>query len=155
MRQKLLLLILILFGANVALAADLNSPVGYWKTIDEVSGKVRSIIKISEADNQTLSGKLVKTFPQAGESIKDTCKKCSDSDPRKNQLILGMTILTGLKKEGDEWKGGEILDPTNGKTYRCAIHTVDGGKKLNVRGYIGFELLGRTQIWERSDSAES
>jgi uncharacterized protein (DUF2147 family) len=60
-----------------------------------------------------------------------------------------MTILNNLKKNGNEWNGGTILDPNNGKTYKCKIEVVDGGARLKVRGFIGLSLLGRTQYWLR------
>ena len=61
-----------------------------------------------------------------------------------------MEILWGMKKKkDDEWKGGEILDPKNGKTYSCRLRLKDDGKKLEVRGYIGFSLFGRSQMWLR------
>lgn len=75
------------------------------------------------------------------------CTECTDS--RKNQLILGMTIINDLKKDGDKWDGGRILDPENGKVYKCKMHLEDGGQKLVVRGYIGVSLLGRSQTWVR------
>jgi uncharacterized protein (DUF2147 family) len=62
-----------------------------------------------------------------------------------------MTILWGLKKQGDEYQGGEILDPENGKIYRARMRLVDDGKKLDVRGFIGFSLFGRSQIWLREE----
>jgi uncharacterized protein (DUF2147 family) len=55
--------------------------------------------------------------------------------------------LTGLKKDGDEYTGGEILDADNGKVYRSKIHLTNGGKELSVRGYIGVPFLGRSQTW--------
>ncbi|MEF9942731.1 MAG: DUF2147 domain-containing protein, partial [Burkholderiaceae bacterium] len=75
------------------------------------------------------------------------CDQCSGA--RKDQPVIGMTILWGLKNEGDEWTGGEILDPKNGKTYKAKAKLVDGGKKLEVRGFLGISLFGRTQTWVR------
>jgi uncharacterized protein (DUF2147 family) len=62
-----------------------------------------------------------------------------------------MTILWGLSKDGDEWNGGQILDPKNGKIYKAKMSLDDGGRKLNVRGYIGFSLMGRSQVWQRQE----
>ncbi|MCV4777311.1 DUF2147 domain-containing protein, partial [Escherichia coli] len=78
------------------------------------------------------------------------CEKCSDD--RKNQPIVGLTIIRNVKKNGDDaalWDGGDILDPNNGKVYRVRMKPVDGGRRLEVRGYIGAPLLGRTQVWQR------
>ena len=74
------------------------------------------------------------------------CQKCADED--KNKPILGLTIIKGLSKDGSEYNSGEILDPKNGKLYKCAL-SLETKDKLKVRGYIGFSLLGRTQYWHR------
>jgi uncharacterized protein (DUF2147 family) len=61
-----------------------------------------------------------------------------------------MTILWGLKPDGKRvWSGGNILDPAKGKTYRAKVTLLDGGEKLEMRGYLGIEALGRTQTWVR------
>jgi uncharacterized protein (DUF2147 family) len=60
-----------------------------------------------------------------------------------------MEILRHMRQDGDEWSGGEILDPENGKTYRARMKLTDGGQKLVLRGYIGLPLLGRSQTWAR------
>ncbi|MGO4379268.1 DUF2147 domain-containing protein [Pseudoduganella sp. RAF53_2] len=131
-------------AAAPAFAQD--TPVGLWKNIDDVSGKPKALIRITE-DNGVLQGKIEKLFRTPEEDQNPVCDKCSDA--RKNQPILGMTMLTGLKKDGDEYNGGEILDPNNGKVYRSKLKVADGGKKLEVRGYIGVPLLGRSQTWVR------
>jgi uncharacterized protein (DUF2147 family) len=129
-----------------------ESPIGYWKTIDDVTGKPKSILKIEQAQNGTLYGQVVKIFPQPGHNQPELCTACQGS--RHNQPILGMKIMEGLKQNnGDllEWKDGEILDPHNGKTYHCFIKVIDQGQKLKVRGYIGIALLGRSQTWLKVD----
>ena len=78
------------------------------------------------------------------------CDKCTGE--RKDQPILGLPIIRNVKANADDatlWDGGEILDPNNGKTYKVRLKPADGGKKLEVRGYIGAPLLGRTQTWIR------
>jgi len=127
-----------------AYAAD-ATPVGTWKTLDDKTGQPKSIVVISEANGE-LTGK-VKEVLQSDQGPNPVCKECEGD--RKNQPVTGMTILWGMKKDGDEWKGGNILDPKNGKTYGCKMHLTDGGQKLEVRGFVGFSLLGRTQVWER------
>ncbi|CAG2130245.1 hypothetical protein LMG31506_00777 [Cupriavidus yeoncheonensis] len=122
------------------------TPSGNWKTIDDATGKPRGLVEITEK-NGVFSGRLVKTFVD-GDGKPKVCDKCTDA--RKDQPIIGMTILSGLRKTGDnEWSGGEILDPENGKVYKSKMSLSDDGNKLNVRGFIGISLLGRTQTWER------
>jgi uncharacterized protein (DUF2147 family) len=144
--RNFLLIIFILSGLNNVYAGE-NSPVGYWKTVDDGSGRVHSIVHITEDSSHVLSGTIDKIFPEAGESEQDICKVCKGN--RHNQRIEGMTILTGLKQDNAEWKNGEILDPKNGKVYRCTIHLIDNGSKLVVHGYIGVPLFGRSQTWVR------
>jgi len=128
--------------------ADNTSPVGLWKNIDDVSGKPKALIRITEA-NGVLQGKIEQLFREPNEDPAPKCDKCDDA--RKDQPVLGMTILSGLKKDGDEYNGGEILDPNNGKVYKSKLHLTEGGKKLSVRGYIGVPMLGRSQTWVRQE----
>jgi uncharacterized protein (DUF2147 family) len=127
-----------------AFAAD-ATPVGVWKTIDDKTGQPKSLVEVIEQDGQ-LTGK-VKQVLQSEQGPNPVCKECDGE--RKNQPVTGMTIIWGMKKNGDEWSGGQILDPKNGKIYGCKMHLTDNGQKLEVRGFIGFSLLGRSQTWER------
>lgn len=126
--------------------ADNASPVGLWRNVDDVSGKPRALVRITES-NGTLQGRIEKVFLAPNES--PICAKCEGA--LKNVPVMGLVILSGLKKGGDEYTGGEILDPDNGRVYSSKIYLTNGGQKLNVRGYIGVSLLGRSQIWERQD----
>jgi uncharacterized protein (DUF2147 family) len=125
-----------------------NSPVGLWKTIDDESKKEKSLVRITEAGG-VFSGKIEKLLdPDSKPDAK--CDKCTDE--RKDQPILGLPIIRNVKANADDatlWDGGEILDPNNGKTYKVRLKPADGGKRLEVRGYIGAPLLGRTQTWHR------
>ena len=121
------------------------TPVGLWQTIDDKDGTVKSEIRIVETAG-VVSGKVEKILdPKAKPDEK--CVECRDE--RKDQPILGMEILRGLKKSDgqDLWEGGNILDPKNGKVYRATVTPIEGGKKLQMRGYIG--PFYRTQIWNR------
>jgi uncharacterized protein (DUF2147 family) len=129
-----------------SLAAAADSPAGTWRSIDDKTKLERSIITITE-ENGELKGVVEKLFDQPGDDPAHLCKECKGE--RKDKPILGMTILWGLKKDGDTWAGGEIFDPKNGKTYRCKMTLSEDGKSLNVRGFIGISLIGRTQIWHR------
>jgi len=113
---------------------------GKWKTVDDETGQAKSIVEITKKPNGQYSGKIVKLL-QKPET--ENCVNCTGD--RKNKPILGMEIIRGLKKSGDEFTDGTITDPKSGKTYDCTI--TKSGDKLNVRGYVGFSLLGRTQTW--------
>ena len=118
-----------------------------WKTIDDETKAEKSLVRISEAGG-VYTGKIEKLLDPAKATA--VCEKCSDE--RKNQPVAGMTIIKGVKanaEDKDLFDGGEILDPNNGKTYKVRLKPADGGKKLDVRGYIGAPLLGRTQTWIR------
>ncbi|MFG6463690.1 DUF2147 domain-containing protein [Roseateles sp. DXS20W] len=128
------------------LALAQATPVGLWKTIDDDGKTAKSLVRISEQAG-TLVGSIDKLLDPAAQPDAK-CDKCSDD--RKNQPVLGLQIIRGVKPDGDGiWGHGEILDPNNGKTYRTRLKPVDGGKKLEVRGYIGAPLFGRTQTWVR------
>ena len=124
------------------------SPLGLWKNIDDESGKPKALIRISEVNGE-LSGKIEKLFLTPTEDQNPKCTKCDGA--LKDQPVLGMIILTGLKRDGDEYKGGKILDPNNGKVYSSRLEIIADGKKLQVRGYIGIPMLGRTQTWLREE----
>ncbi|MCO4864315.1 DUF2147 domain-containing protein [Cupriavidus sp. WGlv3] len=133
-----------LLGSAAALAQA--TPTGTWKTIDDNTGKPRGLVEITEK-NGVYSGRLLKSFVDSDGKPR-VCDKCTDA--RKDQPLIGMTILSGLRKTGDnEWSGGEILDPENGKVYKSKMSLTEDGNKLNVRGFIGISLIGRTQTWER------
>ncbi|MFC0398944.1 DUF2147 domain-containing protein [Paraburkholderia rhizosphaerae] len=138
----------LLISATLAYAQGDNSPVGTWQTIDDHTHQPKALVQITQDENGTLSGKVIKSL-NPNEPPGRRCTECTDA--RKDQPILGMTIINDMKKDGDVWAGGQILDPENGKVYKCKMHTEDGGQKLIVRGYIGVSLLGRSQTWIRHD----
>ena len=133
---------------GLALGAQAQTtPVGLWKTVDDETGKEKSLVRLTDTGG-VLTGKVEKLLDPARQDAK--CDKCTDD--RKDQPVLGMTLIKGVKQNADHperWDGGEILDPNKGKTYKVRITPVDGGKTLEVRGYIGAPLLGRTQTWSR------
>lgn len=122
-----------------------DTPVGTWKTIDDSTGKAKSIVQITEHNGQ-LQGKVLKVL-ESEEGPNPLCRKCDGE--RKNQPVEGMTILWGVTRDDDVWDGGKIVDPHNGKQYKVKLTMVDGGSKLDVHGYVGFALLGRSQVWQR------
>jgi len=138
MKLKVLLIALILplisFSQNVT---------GRWKTIDDVTGNEKSYVEIYEKDGK-IYAKILDLLTPGDEN--KVCDQCEGDN--KDKPIKGMVVIDGLSKDGKEWNGGTILDPKNGKVYKCYI-TLENEDKLKVRGYIGFSLLGRTQYWYR------
>ena len=131
--------------ATAAVASDADlTPVGVWRTVDDNTGKARSHVKIWKHKGK-LYGKITQLLNEPQKN--PLCDKCPGK--LKNKPVIGLTIIRGLSRDGDEWSGGTILDPESGKTYRVLLQLQDGGKKLKVRGYIGVSLLGRTQYWRR------
>ena len=120
-----------------------QSPIGIWKTIDDETKQAKSYVEIFEKDGK-LYGKVTKILTKGKEDAK--CTDCSGA--LKNKPILGMQILSGLKKDGKEWNGGKIIDPNSGKEYKAKM-SLNGNDKFDVRGFIGISLVGRTQTWQR------
>lgn len=136
--------------SSIAYGADNTSPVGYWKTIDDVTGKPKAILHIQLSNQNTLFGRIIKIFPSPGKDQNEVCTACQGY--RHNQRIVGMIVLENLKQNEEslkQWDQGTILDPLNGKTYRSTITLSDDGMQLKVRGYIGIPLFGRSQTWLR------
>lgn len=125
-------------------AADLQSPVGLWKTIDDKTGKALAIVRIYAQDGK-FYGRIEQSFRE-GASTR-VCSVCTDD--RKNQPVLGLVIIRGMSLRDGEYAGGDILDPDSGWVYRCKFHLDEGGLKLIVRGYLGISLFGRSQTWLR------
>jgi len=125
--------------------AQADTPVGLWRSIDDETKSPRALIRIAEQGG-TLVGRIEKILTDKADAV---CEKCTDA--RKDKPVQGMTILTGLKKDGDEWAGGEILDPNNGKLYKAKVKLAEAGRKLELRGYVGIPTLGRTQTWIREN----
>lgn len=146
MSSRNLSLVFAVLCAALVSEAIADSPVGVWRTIDDATETERSIVRIVEVDGE-LQGTVEQIFTRPDEDPKHLCDECKGE--RKDQPIIGMTILWGLKQDNGVWSGGQILDPKNGKIYRCKMTLTDDGQALDVRGYIGISLLGRTQTWHR------
>jgi uncharacterized protein (DUF2147 family) len=132
-------------GLGAQLAHAQATPVGLWKTIDDETKQEKSYVRISESGG-AVSGKIEKLLDPAKQDA--VCDKCSDE--RKDKPVLGMTIIKNVKRDATDaarWDGGEILDPNNGKTYKVRLTPQDGGKALEVRGFIG--PFYRNQTWIR------
>lgn len=147
MIKKIALIFLLLAGAAPMLSiADNASPVGLWRTIDDSTGKAKSLVRIVEVNGE-FRGTIEKLLREPNEDQNPLCDKCTGD--KKDKPVIGMTIITGMKADDKIFSGGTILDPNNGKTYKSKMWLEDQGKKLHVRGFIGMALLGRTQIWLR------
>lgn len=121
-----------------------HQPVGLWQTIDDKTGKARAVIEIKE-DKGILNGTIVKVYKQKGD--KGICVNCVGKE--KNKPVVGLTILSDMKlSKANLYEGGQILDPKNGTRYRCKINQLDN-KTLEVRGFIGMPILGRSQTWHK------
>lgn len=115
---------------------------GKWKTIDDETKQAKSIVEIYKKSDSKYYGKVSQLLIKPANPNCTSCK-----DDRKGKPILGLEIIRGLAKDGDEFTGGTITDPKTGKTYKCTI--TKSGDKLNVRGYMGVSILGRTQVWQK------
>ncbi len=126
----------------------LDSPVGTWRTICDKDNKPRSLVRITER-NGRLTGTITRIIRRPHDPEELKCELCRGS--LKDAPVEGLRILWDFQKKGKRWTGGRILDPENGKTYKCTMELERGGKQLRVRGYVGVRALGRTQIWHRVD----
>ncbi len=134
------LTLLLMFVATAVQAQ--TTPVGLWKTIDDHTGKEKSLVRIVESGG-VVSGRVEKLLHPSRPN--PTCDKCRDE--RRGKPITGLSIIEGLKEHAGVWEGGKILDPENGKIYTVRLKPIDDGKTLEVRGYIG--PFFRTQTWSR------
>lgn len=140
--RKIILLASILC-ATVVSTMQSQSVIGKWKTIDDETGKPKSIVEVYENSGK-IYAKIVEILdPKKQDKL---CTECDGDE--KNKPVLGMVIVKNLKKDGNEFNGGSITDPVNGKKYKCFI-TLENKDKLKVRGYIGISIIGRTQYWHR------
>ena len=135
-----------LIASTLAVAAQANTPAGRWHTIDDKTGETKSVVTIEDAGG-VLRGKVSQIL-RKGADTAAKCDKCTDD--RKDQTILGMEIIRGVKKSSgnDYWDGGEILDPEEGKLYRVRLTPIEGGAKLQVRGFLG--PFWRNQVWVKA-----
>lgn len=135
------LLTFLLFAFSLSLSAQ--GVIGTWKTIDDVDGTEKSNLELYMVDGK-LHGKIVKLLDGADGEICIACK-----GDKKDKPLIGMEIIWGMKGKNGSYSGGKIMDPESGKVYKCKITLSDDKDQLDVRGYIGFSLLGRSQTWYR------
>jgi uncharacterized protein (DUF2147 family) len=143
-------LILVCFGLVTVMPAA--SALGLWKTVDEKTHRVRSIVRIWE-ENGRLKGRVEKGFPEPGEDPNEPCSKCPE--PFKDKPKIGLEFLWGFVPDGDRWVNGSVLDPDEGKIYRCELIPAADGKSMRIFGYIRVIFkIGRSQTWLRASEAD-
>jgi uncharacterized protein (DUF2147 family) len=135
-----------LWAVAAAGAEDLSSPVGWWQPIDAKTGKPQGLIRIYE-ERGLFFGRIEPSSPSDDSSQK--CTRCTDE--RKDQPIIGLVLIRNMRLQGDEYVGGDVLDPDTGRIYGCKFHLADGGKKLIMRGFLGISLFGQSHTWLRAD----
>jgi uncharacterized protein (DUF2147 family) len=149
-----LIALFLLLPVRSAFAENVGVP-GYWKTYDDKTGKLTSIVRIWE-QNGKLVGRVVKLFPQPDEDPNPKCDKCSG--PLRDKPVLGMVFLWGFVRDNGsnhKWVNGAIVDPDDGSQYHCQLELTDGGKRLEVFGYIRVLFkIGRTQVWLRASQRD-
>ncbi len=140
MMNRIVIVILVVASFNFNSAQNI---FGKWKTIDDETGETKSIVEIYE-NNGKVYGKIVDILTDNRDAI---CSKCEDD--KKDKPVLGMVIIDGLKKEDEVYEGGTILNPENGKVYKCRLKIEEDEDTLQVRGYVAF--FYKTQYWKRVD----
>ncbi len=139
--KKIILLLLITINYTV----NSQTIFGKWHSFNDETQEIESVIEVYEKDGKAFAKIIEIKNPDRKTAVCDMCKGSNKDKP-----ILGMEILSGLQMNDDEWSGGKILDPKNGKEYKCYIKLIEDNK-LKIRGYIGFSLLGRTAYWQRAE----
>jgi uncharacterized protein (DUF2147 family) len=134
-------------GLMSARAAE-PTAVGLWEQVDENTGRAESWFRITEK-NGVYQGNIVKMFPKPGEDPNEKwlCTKCEGEE--RNAPVLGLALIKGMHRGGFAYEGGTIMDPRDGQVYRALMNLSPDGKKLEVRGFLGISLFGRSQIWNR------
>jgi len=138
--MKLILSIVVFFIFQVSFSQTI---FGKWKTVDDETGMENGIVEIYEKAGKVY-GRIIEILEKEKKHFK--CEMCEGED--KNKPVLGLVIIKGLKRKGDFYEGGKVIDPKNGKSYHCKMN-LEGKDKLIVRGYIGISLFGRSQTWFR------
>ena len=141
-------------AAMLLLALPVLAPAaelaGLWQEYDDKTGRVEALIRVAQADDGTYAGTIVKLVAEVVGSAAPVCEGCSGS--LHNQPLLGMRILTGMRrKDALTFEGGEIVDPEDGKVYRCRLRLSEDGRTLEVTGYVGVSWFGESETWRRAE----
>ncbi|HKB63805.1 MAG TPA: DUF2147 domain-containing protein [Burkholderiales bacterium] len=145
MHRRLLVLILVCCGPAWGQAL---TPVGLWQTVSDRTGQPAGLVRIVEIDGE-YTGTVVAVFSPPAPDAHPLCELCQGE--LKDKPVVGMMILRGVRQSGEGFSAGQILDPDEGRVYRCRIALLEDGRKLEVRGYIGIPLFGRSQTWVRKE----
>lgn len=149
----LVVLTFLLYVVSAVSAPSSDLLPGLWEQFDDKSGKLQALIRVSKLADGTYAGLVEKIIVEPGEDPNPRCEKCTDH--RRDMPVLGMQIISGLKRTGDAtYANGWILDPDEGESYRLRMSVGIDGNNLDVRGYVGISLFGRTQIWRRSTNLQ-
>jgi uncharacterized protein (DUF2147 family) len=146
-RCTLMLIGIAASGAEAPAAADLTSPSGWWQPIDAKTGKPLGLIRIYEQDG-SFFGRVEPA--SADDDRSRRCTRCTDE--RRDQPVIGLLLMRNMRLQGDEYLGGDILNPDTGRIYGCKFRLTDGGRELIMRGFFGVSLFGRSQIWRRTEA---
>jgi uncharacterized protein (DUF2147 family) len=125
-----------------------STPVGLWQTVSDRTGQPDGLVRIVEVAGEYI-GTVVAVYSPPAPDAHPLCELCQGD--LKNKPVVGMNILRGVRQTGNTYSTGEILDPDEGQVYKCRIALLDDGRKLEVRGYIGIPLFGRSQTWIRKE----
>ena len=149
--QKLIIIgaVVLVGAAGLQLRAAEPSAVGLWEQVDENHGKPESWFKITER-NGVYQGTIVKIFFKPGEDENWSCDKCEGNE--RGKPVLGLALIKGMQRQGLSYENGTIMDPRDGAVYRALMKLSPNGQKLEVRGYLGISLFGRSQVWNSSTS---
>lgn len=134
------------FMGSPAAFASTGSPVGLWETVDDATGEATAVIRIA-LENGELIGTIEHLIREPGQDPNPPCTQCPGE--KKGQRVEDLVMLWGFKKVDARWEGGFILDPDSGNTYRSELRVTDDDERLEVRGYIGIPLFGRSEVWRR------
>jgi uncharacterized protein (DUF2147 family) len=144
--QKLIVIGAVVLAAGLPVRAADPTAVGLWEHIDENTGKPGGWFKIVEK-NGIYEGTFAKIFHKPGDDPNWVCSKCEGAE--KGAPVLGLALIKGMKRNGLAYESGTIMDPRDGTVYRALMNLSPDGQKLEVRGYLGFALFGKSQVWTR------
>lgn len=142
-------LIALLLAAVSTLARG-DELAGVWQEYDDQTGKVEALIRIEKSADGSYEGRIEKLLPETAENAAKICSRCAGE--LHNKPLLGLRILYGMKRKDKlNFDGGEVIDPDEGKVYRCQMRLSEDGKTLTVTGYIGISWFGQSEVWRRKE----